>query len=109
MASLRQKRTLHAGINVGAKVTASAGVYNNVQRPVPVVASPYIRNYPVVAPYPVARSVVVSVPQTVAVPITRPYATVPVVAAGQTVAGVVPGYYYPYTGYNSYGGFALRL
>lgn len=96
---------------MGAKVSASAGAYNTVQRPVPIVASPYVRSYPAVVPYPVARPVIVSAPQAVVVPIARPYATVPV-ATGQTVAGVGGGYYpyyYPYTGYGGYGGLGLRL
>lgn len=117
----RQKRS---GISIGAQVSASANAYNNVQRPVPysVAVAPMARSvvapysYPtaraaVVAPYPVARTVVVSVPQTVAVPVTRSYAAVPVSTA-QTMAGVVGGGYYPYyyhPGYTSYGTARLLL
>lgn len=94
------------------------------------MASPYVSSYPVartasvaaypypvvrsaaVAPYPVATRtvavaqypVLVSVPQTITVPVARSYATVPV--AGQTVAGVGGGYYpyyYPYDGISAVG------
>lgn len=108
--SARQKRTAYGGISVGAKVSASAGVYNDVQRPLPVVASPYTRPYStaVIPPYPVTRTVLVSVPQPVAVPVARPYRTVPVPAGQPIVAGtVIPGYYqnpYYYPVYAGYGG-----
>lgn len=100
---------LHGGVTVGAKVSASAGLYNDVQRPLPLVAaSPYARSYPVAAPYPVVaarypvvRTVVVSAPQTVPVPAVT-YA-VPAVTrhSMQGVVGSYPYYYYPYSGYGS--------